>query len=201
MFFKKKKDFGGNNIDALIVGLGNPGDKYDMTRHNAGFMVTDCICDKYGVKLNKVKFKGVFGTFENGSKKIIVLQPQTYMNNSGESVREIMDFYKLTPDKLIVICDDISLDVGKMRIRKKGSDGGQRGMRSIITHLNTSDFVRIKVGVGAKPNPEYDLADWVLSKFHGDEIKSMEQAVINAAESAIMIVNGEIDKAMNRYNS
>ena len=202
MFFKKmKKDFGSSVIDSVIVGLGNPGMKYDMTRHNAGFMATSLLADKYDIKLSKVKFKAVYGIGEVNGKRIMIVQPQTYMNNSGESVRQIVDFYKLPLDKLIVICDDATLDVGKMRIRKKGSDGGQRGMRSIIEHLGSSDFTRIKIGIGKKPNPDYDLANWVLSKFKDDEIKSLENAVINAVNSAIMIANGEIDKAMNKYNS
>ncbi len=164
-------------------------------------MTADYLADSLKIKLSKLKFKAVYGSGEINGKKVLIVKPQTFMNLSGESVREIMDFFKLGVDKLIVICDDITLDVGRIRIRRNGSDGGQRGMRSIIEHMGRNDFVRIKVGVGKKPNPEYDLADWVLSKFKAEEIKPMEEAVINAAEAAKMITMGNIDKAMNKYNS
>lgn len=195
-----KKCFKSSDIDALVVGLGNPGDKYDMTRHNAGFMVTQKLADDVGCRLTKLKFHALYGTANIGGKKVIIAQPQTYMNNSGEAVRAIMDFYKLTPDKLVVICDDITQGVGHLRIRVKGSSGGQNGLKSVICHVGTEEFTRVRVGIGDKPTPEYDLVDWVLSKFTKDEIKPLEGAVINAVGAVKMIINGETDKAMNRYN-
>lgn len=200
MFFKKKQ-FNASMIDAMIVGLGNPESKYDNTRHNAGFMAVDVLCNMLGARLCKMKFKAIYDVVDVDNKKVLIVKPQTYMNNSGESVKEFMSFYKIDADKLVVISDDISLDVGKMRIRSKGSDGGQKGLRSIIEHIGTSDFARIKIGVGKKPNPDYDLAAWVLSKFKEDEKPLLETTLKNAAESAKIIINGEIDKAMNKFNS
>ncbi len=199
MFFKK--NFKKSEIDAVIVGLGNPESKYDMTRHNIGFMVIDKLADNLQCTLLKKKFKAVYESTEIDGKKVLLVKPQTYMNNSGLAVREIMDFYKIGAEKLIVIADDISLDVGRLRIRSKGSHGGHNGLRSIIDNIGTSDFIRIKVGVGKKPNPEYDLADWVLSKFKDDEKENLQKAIDNSVKSAKMIINGDINSAMNKYNS
>lgn len=198
---RKNKDFSKAAIDAVIVGLGNPESKYDRTRHNAGFMAIDKLCEKYDVRLSKMKFKAIYNTAEIDSMRIMLVKPQTYMNNSGESVSEILRFYKIGLDKLIVLCDDISLDVGKLRIRAKGSDGGQRGVRSIIELVGSQDFTRIKIGIGNKPNPNYDLADWVLSRFRDDELEPLDYALKNAASAAVMIAGGNIDRAMNKYNS
>lgn len=198
---RKNKDFSKAAIDAVIVGLGNPESKYDRTRHNAGFMAIDKLCEKYEVRLSKMKFKAIYNTAEIDSMRIMLVKPQTYMNNSGESVSEILRFYKIGLDKLIVLCDDISLDVGKLRIRAKGSDGGQRGVRSIIELVGSQDFTRIKIGIGNKPNPNYDLADWVLSRFRDDELEPLDYALKNAASAAVMIAGGNIDRAMNKYNS
>lgn len=184
----------------LIVGLGNPGSQYSMTRHNIGFHVIDYIADQQQVKLNKLKFKGLYGEGRIGAEKVYLLKPQTYMNLSGESVREFCDFYKLPPENIIVIYDDVSLKPGQLRIRPKGSDGGHNGIKSIIYQLRTDVFPRIKIGVGAPPNKEYDLADYVLGKFQKDEIPVFEDAIIRAYKAAEEIIRRDCQSAMNRYN-
>ncbi len=189
------------NIDWLVVGLGNPGRKYQGTRHNAGFMAADALAKRLGITVDRLKFHALTGDGICGEQRIILAKPQTFMNLSGQAVDEIMRYYKIPPERLLVMCDDISLDPGKLRIRRKGSHGGQNGMRNIIDMIESSDFCRIKLGIGAKPNPDYSLADWVLSCFTVGELKEMEQSAANAAEAAELIVNGEIDKAMNLFNS
>lgn len=198
MFFKKPAPTG--PIDYMIVGLGNPGKKYEGTRHNAGFAAIQTLEESAGVRVNRVKFKSLCGEITANGKKILLLMPQTFMNNSGEAVREALSFYKLPPEKCLIICDDVTLDVGTIRIRRKGSDGGQRGMRSIITQCGSEQFPRIKIGVGKKPHPDYDLAAWVLSRFGKEEALSFVKAARNAADAALLIANGEIDKAMNNYS-
>lgn len=199
------KDMFGMNkpqsIDWLVVGLGNPGKKYEGTRHNAGFMAADALAKRLGIRVDRLKFHALIGDGMCGEKRILLAKPQTFMNLSGQAVDEIMQFYKIPPERLLVMCDDISLEPGKLRIRRKGSHGGQNGMRNIIDMVESSDFCRIKLGIGAKPHPDYSLADWVLSHFTVGELKEMEQSASNAAEAAEMIVNGETDKAMNRFNS
>lgn len=190
----------GGAVDYIIVGLGNPDKKYEITRHNAGFITADIIADKYDCKINKLKFKSLVGECRINGKRILIMKPSTYMNNSGQAVVEAMNFYKLPAENVIVIFDDISLDVGKLRIRKKGSDGGQKGMRSIIYLSGKDTFPRIKIGIGAKPNPEWELADWVLSKFTKKELEEIKAAAENALGAVELMVNGETDKAMNRYN-
>ena len=197
MFGKSKT---GGAVDFIIVGLGNPDKKYEITRHNAGFITADIIADKYDCKINKVKFKSLVGECRINGKRVLIMKPSTYMNNSGQAVVEAMNFYKLPAENVIVIFDDISLDVGKLRIRKKGSDGGQKGMRSIIYLSGKDTFPRIKIGIGAKPNPEWELADWVLSKFTNKELEQIKAAAENALGAVELMVNGETDKAMNRYN-
>ncbi len=189
------------SIDWLVVGLGNPGKKYEGTRHNAGFLAADALAAKTGITVDRLKFHALIGDGLCGEKRILLAKPQTFMNLSGQAVDEIMQFYKIPPERLLVMCDDISLEPGKLRIRRKGSHGGQNGMRNIIDMVETSDFCRIKLGVGAKPHPDYNLADWVLSHFTVNECKEMEQSAKNAADAAELIVNGQIDKAMNLYNS
>lgn len=199
MFFKKK-DFG-SNIDFIIVGLGNPGIEYEKTRHNAGFICVDYIAKQLGVKLDKFKNKAYYAKADFGGKNVLLVKPQTYMNLSGEAVVGLLNFFKVDTKNMLVICDEISLAVGKMRIRRKGSDGGQRGMRSIIELTGKDDFARIKVGIGEKPNPDYDLAKWVISKFSDDELKLLQSEVAKKVYSAAeFIVKGQIDKAMNNYN-
>ncbi|MBQ4261330.1 MAG: aminoacyl-tRNA hydrolase [Ruminococcus sp.] len=192
------KNTGG--IEYLIVGLGNPDKKYENTRHNCGWMAIDHLADKLGCKVNKIKFKSFVGECRINNKRALLMKPTTYMNNSGQAVVEAMNFYKLPPENVIVIFDDISLDVGKMRIRQKGSDGGQKGMRSIIYLSGKDTFPRIKIGIGAKPNPDWDLADWVLSRFSKDEGKLLEEMFDNAADAIALMVDGKIDRAMNLYN-
>lgn len=198
IFFKKSPAISG--VEYIVAGLGNPDRKYERTRHNSGFMAIDALCDKLNCELKTLKFKSYCGTAVINGKKVLLMKPQTYMNNSGEAIVQAMNFYKVPPEKTIIILDDISLDVGKMRIRRKGTDGGQRGMASII-YLSGSDmFPRIKLGIGAKPNPEYDLAAWVLSKFNDDEYKTILKTCENILPAVEYIVDGNIDKAMNLYN-
>ena len=197
MFGKKK--FGGS-VEYLIVGLGNPDKKYENTRHNAGWLALDYIADKLDCSVNKLKFKSLVGTCEIGGAKVMIMKPTTYMNNSGQAVVEAMNFYKIPAENVIVIFDDISLDVGKMRIRSKGSDGGQKGMRSIISLSGSQAFPRIKIGIGAKPNPDWDLADWVLSKFSDNEMKELEKMFENAHKAVELIIDGKTDRAINLFN-
>ena len=198
MFFRKAAPLGA--VDFIVVGLGNPGKKYEGTRHNAGFMVIEALAEETGTRVNRSKFKSLCGEAVIGDKKVLLMMPQTFMNNSGEAVREAMAFYKLPPERCLILCDDISLPVGTIRIRRKGSDGGQRGMRSIITLCGSEAFPRIKLGVGQKPHPDYDLAAWVLSHFTEAEKAPMRDAVAHAAEAVPLIVRDEIDAAMNRYS-
>jgi PTH1 family peptidyl-tRNA hydrolase len=185
----------------IIVGLGNPGTKYENTRHNAGFMAVDTIAEKYNSEIKKIKFKSLCTNITISGKNCLIMKPSTYMNNSGEAVKEAMNFYKIPSENVIVIYDDISLQPSKLRIRRKGSDGGHNGIKSII-YLSGSDiFPRIKVGVGKKPHPDYNLADWVLSSFKSDEIPLIKQACENACHCVELIVGGNIDTAMNKYNS
>lgn len=196
--FSKKK--ASSPIDFLIVGLGNPGREYQSTRHNCGYISIDYIADKLNVKVNKIKFKSLIGECVIGSKRCILLKPTTFMNNSGQAVKEAMNFYKLDPSKVLVIFDDISLVVGEMRIKRKGSDGGQKGIANIIYLLESNMFPRIKIGIGPKPHPDYDLKDFVLSKFTQNEAEKIKKILPNVLEATKCIVNDDIDKAMNLYN-
>ena len=198
MFFRKPKATG--PIDFLIVGLGNPGKEYAETRHNAGCIALETLARKLGVTPDRLKFKGQCGEAVIGDRRVLLLFPLTFMNNSGESVAEAMRFYKLTPDRLVVMSDDISLPVGTVRIRRKGSDGGQKGLRSIISHIGSDDFARIKIGVGQKPHPDYDLAAWVLSRFTAQEKPLLQTAAEHAADAACLIAQGDIDGAMNQFS-
>ena len=185
----------------LIVGLGNPTAKYEKTRHNAGFDVIDAIADKYGIELNLRKGKAFCGTGYIEGQKVMLAKPQTYMNLSGDSVSALVNFYKLDPmEDLIVVFDDISLAPGNLRIRKKGSAGGHNGIKSIISALGTDQFPRVKIGVGAKPSPDYDLADWVLSNFTGPEDKLITEAAARAADAALEIIARGVPAAANDYN-
>lgn len=188
-------------VEFLIVGLGNPGRQYENTRHNAGFITLDTIAEKIGARVDRIKFKGLCGEGMLGGKKVLLLKPSTFMNLSGQSVQEAMAFYKLPPEKVLVIFDDISLEPGRLRIRRKGSDGGHNGIKNIIYLSGKDTFPRIKMGVGKKPNSNWDLADWVLSHFTEDERKALEDAAERAASAAELIVQGKIDEAMNRYTS
>lgn len=185
----------------IIAGLGNPGSKYEATRHNSGFVFIDMLADKYGIKVNKIKFKAVTATVAINGHNCLLLKPQTYMNESGQSLREAASFYKIPPERIIVVFDDISLDCGKLRIRRKGTDGGHNGIKSIIYHIQSDNFPRIKLGVGKKPNPEYNLADWVLSAFTKEELQLMKESAAKAVSAVELMVGGDIDKAMSDYNS
>lgn len=198
-FSRKKKDFG-QSFDWLIVGLGNPGMEYEETRHNAGFLALDELAEKYGAAVKKLKCKALYGDCEIAGQRCILCKPQTFMNNSGEAVRDLAAFYKIPPERTLVLFDDISLEPGRLRVRRKGSDGGHNGVKSIIYLTGSDAFPRIKIGVGKKPHPDYDLAKWVLSRFKPEEIEPMKTALQNAAAAAALIVGGETDKAMNRYN-
>ncbi len=200
MIFKKKEFSNSNAPEFLIVGLGNPGDKYEYTRHNVGFLTLDRLSVEKSFKINKIKYKSLLGEVNLNSHRCIVIKPQTFMNNSGEAVREVSAFYKIPPERIIVIYDDISLPCGKIRIRRKGTDGGHNGIKSIIYHLKSDTFPRIKVGVGAKPHPDYDLADWVLSTFKKDEMEEIKSACSNACEAVSLLCDGKIDLAMNKFN-
>lgn len=181
----------------LVVGLGNPGKQYEGTRHNIGFEVIDYISDKYNIEINRVKFKGVCGEGFIEGKKAILLKPTTYMNLSGESIREVMNFYKLTEDEVIIVYDDISLPVGKLRIREKGSAGGHNGIKSTIQHMGTDKFPRIKVGVG---QPSRDLVSHVLGKFSNDEIEILRKVIPVCSESVAEIIRSSVKDSMNKFN-
>ncbi len=185
----------------LIVGLGNPGMTYENTRHNAGFMTIDALAKAHNTEVRNMKFKSYCGDIVLGGQKCLLLKPNTYMNNSGEAVAAAMQFYKLDIDHVIVVYDDISLEPGKLRIRRKGSDGGHNGIKSIIALTGSQDFARIKMGVGKKPHKDYNLADWVLSKFKNDEMPLMETACKNACSALELIVSGKTDAAMNQFNA
>ncbi|MBQ2863824.1 MAG: aminoacyl-tRNA hydrolase [Clostridia bacterium] len=187
-------------ISYLVVGLGNPGSEYSSTRHNAGFIAIDCIARKSNCNINRAKFKGLCADTSIGGKRVLLLKPQTYMNLSGESVLEAVEFYKIPTENIIVLCDDVNFDVGTTRIRAKGSDGGQKGMRSIIKCLGTDNIKRIKLGVGKKPTPEYDMADWVLSKFTSDEQIKLQSVAENVYDAVTLILSDSIEKAMSKYN-
>ena len=185
----------------LIVGLGNPGPKYEFTRHNAGFLCMDLLAQQLGVKIDRIKFKSVVADVAIEGSRCILMKPHTFMNNSGEAVRDAANFYKIPPEHIIILFDDISLPPGKLRIRRKGSDGGHNGIKSILYLLGSDQFPRIKLGVGAKPRPDYDLADWVLSTFQKDELSRMKEAMEKACEAVPLLVREETDRAMNLYNS
>ena len=184
----------------VIVGLGNPDDKYQGTRHNVGFDVIDLLAEKYNIAVDTKKHRAYIGKGIIGGQKVILAKPQTYMNLSGESVRSLVEYYKVDPEtELLIIFDDISLDVGQLRIRKKGSAGGHNGIKNIIANLGTSVFQRIKVGVGEKPKG-YDLADYVLGRFSKEDRELIKEGFECAAEAVAMITAVEIDQAMNKYN-
>jgi len=226
MFFKSRNKnerssfkISSNKIKYIVVGLGNPGEKYASTRHNAGFLALDYISHKYNLKMNTVKFKSLCARYtfnvqsnvrdaapsvpllQENKFDVLFMKPQTYMNASGEAVSEAIRFYKIPPENILVISDDINLPVGKLRIRKSGSDGGQKGIRSIINHLSSEDFPRIKIGVGEKPHPDYELVDWVLAKFTKEDETIMTEAFAKVYDCVDMFIKETpIDKIQNKYN-
>ena len=186
--------------DLLLVGLGNPGIEYEMTRHNVGFRAMDAFCDKHDTTCDKLKFKAYIGECKIGTKRVFLAKPQTYMNNSGESVAEIAKFYKIPADRILVMFDDISLEPGIIRIRRKGSAGGHNGLKDIIAHLGSDEFMRVKIGVGAKPHPDYDLKDWVLGKFPAEQKENIETALKNTVRAVDELIANGVDSAMNKYS-
>ncbi len=201
MFFSKREESPSSGFDYLIAGLGNPGEQYAFTRHNAGFLALDEIAARAGIRVKSLKFKSLYGTGQIAGKKVVLLKPQTFMNASGEALRDAAQFYKIPMEKVIVLYDDISLDVGRLRIRRKGSDGGHNGIKSILYLTGSDQFPRIKLGVGKKPHPEMDLADWVLSRFTKEEGKLLEEAIDKAAQALELMIQDNTEEAMNRFNS
>lgn len=196
MFFSENKR---GAVEWLVVGLGNIGAKYDLTRHNAGFMAIDRLAAEHGCNINKSKSKALYGKCDLAGHSCLLVKPQTYMNNSGEAVGALAKFYKVPAERVLIVCDDISLDVGRLRIRTRGSDGGHNGLKSIAMYIGDS-YARIKLGVGKKPHPDYDLAAWVLSKFTPAELEALDDATARACRAAELIVSGETDRAMNLFN-
>ena len=192
--------FGKANETWLIVGLGNPGREYERTRHNAGFRAVDLLAENLGCRIDKGKFQGIYGQCTYGGKKLMLLKPLTYMNLSGRSVLQLSAYFNIPPQRIIVLFDDISLPPGRLRIRADGSAGGHNGIKSIIQEVGSQLFPRVKIGVGSKPNPEYDLADWVLSAFSASEEKALAVALKNAADAALTIIDHGVPEAANRFN-
>lgn len=188
------------SCDWLIVGLGNPGDNYARTRHNVGFRAVDRLAERLGMRLDRAKFRGLYGQALWQGQKLILLKPQTFMNASGLSVMDAARFYKLPPERVLVLSDDISLEVGRLRVRASGSAGGHNGLKSIIGALNSEAFPRVKIGVGAKPCPEYELADWVLSNFTASEEKRLVPALDDAGLAALEVLQNGVPEAANRFN-
>lgn len=189
-----------SGADWLIVGLGNPGPKYDGTRHNTGFLMIDALAEHFNCEVRRVKFKGLYGKCKIAGQDVVLLKPSTFMNLSGQSVTDAMNFFHLPPERVLLLFDDISLDVGKTRIRLKGSDGGHNGVKNIIYLSGSDRFPRMKIGIGHKPEG-WDLADWVLSRFSKDEMKLLAGVSENVIAAAELILGGQADKAMNRFNS
>ncbi len=202
MFFRKRKEqiSTSTGFTHVLCCLGNPGRKYEATRHNVGFMAADFLSTEYNFKVDKLKFSALFGVFQHKENKILVLKPQTYMNESGISVRAALDFYKLTPDKLVVICDDMELPCGKLRVRAKGGDGGHKGLKSIIYHIHTNEFARVRVGIGRPPHEDMEVTDWVLGKFSSDEKQLVDVAIKNSALAALEAISTSPQHAANIYN-
>lgn len=197
---EKEASAAANPIEWLVVGLGNPGSKYENTRHNSGFRALDAYCKHSGQKIDRLKFKALVGEGQFGGRRVLFMKPQTFMNLSGEAVREAAAFYKIPPERIVVMFDDISLDVGRLRVRAKGSAGGQNGVKSIIYQLQSDQFPRVKIGIGAKPHPDYDLADWVLSRFQGEDVQKIDEAADKAWRAAEEIVRNGTAAAAQKFN-
>lgn len=200
LFKKIEKTEAKGPVSAIVAGLGNPGAKYEKTRHNVGFMAADFIAKKCGTAIDRAKFHSLCAEVTLSGERVLIMKPETFMNNSGIALLEAAKFYKIPPERVIVICDEISFDPGYFRIRRKGSAGGHNGLKSIIAHLPGEDFPRIKVGVGKKPTPEYDLADWVLGRMPDGDLALTEARFDDIYHSVELILKGEIDTAMSRYS-
>ena len=197
MFFRSNPAGG---AEWLIVGLGNPGPKYDGTRHNAGFMALDWLADKWGGKVTRAKFQGLYDTVTVDGRKVTLLKPQTFMNLSGHSVGALADFFKIPPQRVIVLCDDVTQAPGKLRIRPSGSAGGHNGLKDIIACLGSQEFPRVRIGVGEKPHPDYDLADWVLGRLSAEDRKALEGRFADVEDAVRLIMDGRLNEAQNRHN-
>ena len=199
-FFKKKTTSVSipvsGPVEFIIAGLGNPGKEYELTRHNAGFLCLDILCNRENFKTDRIKYKSLCADVMIGGHRCLVMRPQTYMNNSGEAIREAASFYKIPPERCIIIFDDIDISLGALRVKRKGSAGTHNGIKSIIYHLNSDNFPRIKIGVGNKPHPDYDLKDYVLSSFSKQEQATLKTTMEKACDAVELIVKGEVDKAM-----
>ena len=195
MLFKKP-----GGVSWLIVFLGNPGLKYEGTRHNAGFMAADAMAREKNISINRARFKALTATVDIGGESVMLMKPQTFMNLSGEAVIQAVRFYKIPPEHVIVVSDEISLPIGKLRIRVKGSAGGHNGLKNIIAQLGTDAFPRIRIGVGAPPHPDYDMPDWVLGTLHGDDQIAVNDAAARAAEACAVYIRDGADRAMSRFN-
>lgn len=196
MAFFKKKEFNSSGVEFIIAGLGNPGREYELSRHNAGFLCLDILANREGFRTDRMKFKSLVADVVINGHRCLVMRPQTYMNNSGEAIREAASFYKIPPERCIVIFDDIDLSLGALRIRRKGSAGTHNGVKSIVAHLNSDNFPRIKIGVGAKPHPDYDLKDYVLGTFSKHDQDVLKATMAKACDAIDYILDGDIDKAM-----
>ncbi len=197
MFFGRNRETG---AEWLVVGLGNPGEKYENTRHNVGFLTVDELAGRLDIPVQKLKYRALTNTARLGGAPVLLMKPVTFMNLSGEAVGQAAAFYKIPPERVLVISDDVSLPLGKLRIRKSGSAGGHNGLKNIIQHLGTDAFPRVKIGVGQKPHPDYDMADWVLSKFTGEDKKVIAQAVERAADAVACYIQEGPDRAMGKFN-
>lgn len=189
-----------SNDSWLIVGLGNPGREYEKSRHNCGFRALDILAENLSCKVDKLKFQGLYGQVTYNGAKVFLLKPQTFMNLSGRSVLQLSAYFNIPPQRIIVLFDDISLEPGRLRIRANGSAGGHNGIKSIIQEVGSQEFPRVKIGVGAKPNPDYDLADWVLSSFSANDEKALAVSLKNAADAALAIIDHGVPEAANRFN-
>lgn len=202
-FFKKKTadaSMSAGKPEFIIAGLGNPGREYEYSRHNAGFLCLDILCNKYGIRTDRLQYRALTATALIEGHSCLIMRPQTYMNNSGEAIREAADFYKIPPEKVIVIYDDISLPMGTLRIRRKGSAGGHNGIKSIIAQLNSDNFPRLKIGVGERSDPDMDLKDHVLGKFSKEELTTLKSTMGRATEAVVYVLNGDLDGAMSHFN-
>ena len=189
-----------NGVSWLAVFLGNPGPRYEMTRHNAGFLASEALAKDKGLSINKARFHALTAAAELGGEKVLLMKPQTYMNLSGEAVAEAAKFYKIPPERVIVVSDEIALPIGKLRVRAKGSAGGHNGLKSIIACLGSEQFPRVRIGVGAPPHPDYDMADWVLSVFKNQDAEDIQKAAARAAQAVECYIRNGAERTMNRYN-